>query len=187
MPFCKRALCLALLLALGSSLTAQTPVAPTAATSDVLKATLHNGLRVVIVRSAIAPVVSTDMTYLVGSRDDPSGVPGMAHAQEHMMFRGTKQSLDQRARHDRHGARRRLQRGDERYADAVPIHRSGRQPRRRAADRGRPDARRARFAVAVAERARRDRARSAARRVTTRRRFLLASPCAGVCRNAVRT
>ncbi len=41
-------------------------------------------------RNAIAPVVSTDMTYLVGSRDDPAGVPGMAHAQEHMMFRGTK-------------------------------------------------------------------------------------------------
>ncbi|GAC1583833.1 MAG: pitrilysin family protein [Candidatus Elarobacter sp.] len=41
-------------------------------------------------RNTIAPVVSTDMTYLVGSRDDPAGVPGMAHAQEHMMFRGTK-------------------------------------------------------------------------------------------------
>ncbi|GAC1493735.1 MAG: pitrilysin family protein [Vulcanimicrobiaceae bacterium] len=56
---------------------------------DVLKATLRNGLRVVIVRNALAPVVSTNMTYLVGSRDDPADVPGMAHAQEHMMFRGT--------------------------------------------------------------------------------------------------
>jgi zinc protease len=55
----------------------------------VLKATLGNGLRVVIVRNAIGPVVSTDLTYLVGSRDDPPDVPGMAHAQEHMMFRGT--------------------------------------------------------------------------------------------------
>ncbi len=44
----------------------------------------------VIVRNTIAPVVSTDLTYLVGSRDDPASVPGMAHAQEHMMFRGTK-------------------------------------------------------------------------------------------------
>lgn len=87
----KRALCVALFLALSATLTAQTPVTPTAATSDVLKATLRNGMRVVIVRSALAPVVSTDMTYLVGSRDDPAGVPGMAHAQEHMMFRGTKQ------------------------------------------------------------------------------------------------
>ncbi len=59
-------------------------------TNDVLKATLANGLRVVIVRNAIGPAVSTDLTYLVGSRDDPADVPGMAHAQEHMMFRGTK-------------------------------------------------------------------------------------------------
>ncbi len=58
--------------------------------NDVVKATLSNGLRVVIVRNTIAPVVSTDLTYLVGSRDDPASVPGMAHAQEHMMFRGTK-------------------------------------------------------------------------------------------------
>jgi zinc protease len=57
--------------------------------SNVLKATLTNGMRVVIVRNPIAAVVSTDMTYLVGSRDDPSDVPGMAHAQEHMMYRGT--------------------------------------------------------------------------------------------------
>ncbi len=61
-----------------------------AAQSTVTKATLGNGLRVVIVRNPLAPVVSTNMTYLVGSRDDPSDVPGMAHAQEHMMFRGTK-------------------------------------------------------------------------------------------------
>ncbi|MFN2460535.1 MAG: M16 family metallopeptidase [Candidatus Velthaea sp.] len=63
---------------------------PAAPQSDVLKATLRNGMRVVIVRNAIGPVVATNMTYLVGSRDDPAGVPGMAHAQEHMMFRGTK-------------------------------------------------------------------------------------------------
>ncbi len=58
--------------------------------SDTLKATLRNGLQVVIVRNTLAPVVSTDLSYLVGSRDDPSDMPGMAHAQEHMMFRGTK-------------------------------------------------------------------------------------------------
>lgn len=67
---------------------AQTAAAPPQ--SDVLKATLGNGLRVVLVRNTLAPVIASDLTYLVGSRDDPADVPGMAHAQEHMMFRGTK-------------------------------------------------------------------------------------------------
>ena len=66
------------------------PAATTAAQSTVTKATLANGLRVVIVSNPLAPVISTNMTYLVGSRDDPADFPGMAHAQEHMMFRGTK-------------------------------------------------------------------------------------------------
>jgi len=61
-----------------------------AGTNEVVKATLDNGLRIVIVRNRLAPVIATDMTYLVGSRDDPAAYPGMAHAQEHMMFRGTK-------------------------------------------------------------------------------------------------
>jgi len=65
-------------------------IAPVAKESDgALKATLANGLRVVIVRDAIAPAVSTEVTYLVGSRDDDPKYPGLAHAQEHMMYRGT--------------------------------------------------------------------------------------------------
>jgi zinc protease len=80
-------LALALLLGMAGA----TPASNAAAAPDtVLKATLKNGLRVVIVPNALAPVASTDLTYLVGSRDDPPDFPGMAHAQEHMMFRGTK-------------------------------------------------------------------------------------------------
>jgi zinc protease len=77
---------------LSIAIAAQASAAPPAGSSEsgVLKATLRNGLQVVIVRNTLAPVVSTDLTYLVGSRDDPPDVPGMAHAQEHMMFRGTK-------------------------------------------------------------------------------------------------
>src|SRR5271169_4604932 len=75
----------------GLAIAAQASAAPPSGASagGVLKATLRNGLQVVIVRNTLAPVVSTDMSYLVGSRDDPPDVPGMAHAQEHMMFRGT--------------------------------------------------------------------------------------------------
>ena len=57
-------------------------------TGDVTRATLDNGLRVVIVRDPLAPVVTVEENYLVGANETPAGFPGMAHAQEHMAFRG---------------------------------------------------------------------------------------------------
>ncbi len=64
------------------------PAAPAAHTVDVTRATLSNGLRVVVLRDTLAPVVTTYMTYLAGADDEP--ITGLAHAQEHMMFRGSK-------------------------------------------------------------------------------------------------
>ena len=59
-----------------------------AATADVTRATLDNGMRVVIIRDALAPVITVEQNYLVGGNETPAGFPGMAHAQEHMAFRG---------------------------------------------------------------------------------------------------
>jgi zinc protease len=56
--------------------------------NDVGRATLANGLRVVVVRNTLAPVVTAVLNYEAGS--DEQWVPGLAHATEHMMFRGSQ-------------------------------------------------------------------------------------------------
>lgn len=77
------------LILLSPVLLAAATVQGTAPAPTALKTTLKNGLRVVIVEDKLAPVVTAIMNYRVGSDEAPSGYPGMAHAQEHMMFRGS--------------------------------------------------------------------------------------------------
>ncbi len=75
-----------LALALATALAGQKSSGQPAA--GVERATLANGMRVVIIRNALAPVVTVQANFLVGGNETPLGFPGMAHAQEHMAFRG---------------------------------------------------------------------------------------------------
>ncbi len=52
--------------------------------------TLDNGLKVIVYQDTTAPVVSVNVWYRVGSKDEPMGKRGMAHLMEHMMFKGSK-------------------------------------------------------------------------------------------------
>ncbi len=51
------------------------------------RATLPNGLRVIVVRDPLAPVVTAMLNYRLGSNEQQYA--GQAHALEHMMFRGS--------------------------------------------------------------------------------------------------
>ena len=51
--------------------------------------TLGNGLRVVLSPDRTVPVVSTNLWYGVGSRNERAGKTGFAHLFEHMMFQGS--------------------------------------------------------------------------------------------------
>ncbi len=60
----------------------------TVAAVETVRATLSNGLRIIVVRDTLAPVVTAVINYEAGS--DEQWIPGLAHATEHMMFRGSK-------------------------------------------------------------------------------------------------
>ncbi len=51
---------------------------------------LDNGMKVVIKEDHRAPVVISQVWYRVGSADEHSGLTGVSHVLEHMMFKGTE-------------------------------------------------------------------------------------------------
>jgi len=87
-----------------STWSSASPAGTTAAKSnaaDVTCATLDNGLRVVIVLDAIAPAVTTEMKYLVGSDKVPVSFPDVAHAVKYMIFHGSPRPVEGSAGGDR--------------------------------------------------------------------------------------
>ncbi len=63
--------------------------------SGLIAAPLHemqldNGLQIRVREDHRAPVVVSQIWYKVGSSYEPSGLTGISHALEHMMFKGTK-------------------------------------------------------------------------------------------------
>ena len=63
---------------------------PSAAVGSITAYTLDNGLRLIVYQDTTAPVVSVNVWYRVGSKDEPTGKRGMAHLMEHMMYKGSK-------------------------------------------------------------------------------------------------
>ena len=59
------------------------------AADRVVAATLDNGLRVLLLEDHRSPIVSFQVWYRVGSRNEQRGATGIAHFLEHMMFKGT--------------------------------------------------------------------------------------------------
>jgi zinc protease len=64
-------------------------VAVPATSYAVERATLANGLRVVVAPDRSAPVVAVAVYYDVGIRSEPEGRTGFAHLFEHLMFQGS--------------------------------------------------------------------------------------------------
>jgi zinc protease len=66
------------------------PSATALSNLQVSRATLENGLRVVMNPDHTVPTVAVSVYYNVGSRNEVKGRSGFAHLFEHMMFQGAK-------------------------------------------------------------------------------------------------
>lgn len=74
----------------------RTPAAPTTVPPIAYtERTLPNGLRVYAIRDTSTANVAVQVWYDVGSKDDPAGRSGFAHMFEHLMFKGTRNLVDE--------------------------------------------------------------------------------------------
>ncbi len=71
-------------------LTALPGWAETRLTDRISERTLDNGLKVILLEDHKAPLITFQVWYRVGSRNEQWGKTGLSHVLEHMMFKGTK-------------------------------------------------------------------------------------------------
>ncbi|WP_096601049.1 insulinase family protein [Calothrix sp. NIES-2100] len=71
--------------------TAVAPVSGLSLSQGVKQTVLDNGLTVLTKEIHTAPVVSVQVWYKVGSRNEGKGESGISHQLEHLMFKGTKE------------------------------------------------------------------------------------------------
>ena len=64
-------------------------IAPLMAQTTTTEFSLDNGLKVIVREDHRAPVVVSQLWYKVGSSYEKPGSTGLAHALEHMMFKGS--------------------------------------------------------------------------------------------------
>ena len=57
---------------------------------QVFETTLPNGLKIILLENHQAPVVTFQVWYRVGSRNETWGKTGLSHMMEHMMYKGTQ-------------------------------------------------------------------------------------------------
>jgi zinc protease len=67
---------------------------PVASVEGITEYRLDNGLRVLLFPDPSKPLLTVNVTYLVGSRHEGYGETGMAHLLEHLLFRGSTNHPD---------------------------------------------------------------------------------------------
>ena len=66
------------------------PISEAGLREQVLETILPNGLKVILLENHKAPLITFQIWYRVGSRNEEWGKTGLSHMLEHMMFKGTK-------------------------------------------------------------------------------------------------
>ena len=69
-----------------------TPPSEAGLRDQVFETVLPNGLKVILLENHKAPLVTFQVWYRVGSRNEACEKTGLSHVLEHMMFKGTEKT-----------------------------------------------------------------------------------------------